>query len=139
MRCFLVVAHKTVIDDHVLEMVEEVMSEEQVRFHLIVPVRHPTDRAWTEGEIDAVAARQLAAGIDRFRELGAIVTGEVGDANPVEAVEHYLRRGEPADEIILSTLPIGRSNWLKLNVPSRMKRAVSIPVRHVVAIRASAS
>lgn len=138
MRCFLVVAHKTVIDDHLIAMVEEVMREEQVRFHLIVPVQHPHDHTWSEGEIEAAAAARLGEAIERFRSIGAIVTGEVGDANPVEAVEHYLRRGEKADEIIVSTLPRGRSTWLKLDVPSRMKRAVTVPVRHLVAERAPA-
>ena len=62
------------------------------------------------------------------------MSGEVGDSNPVEAVEHAIRRdGDDAfDGVIVSTLPHGISKWLGLDVPSRLKRRTGLDVRHVI-------
>jgi hypothetical protein len=99
-----------------------------------VPVRHPRGGAWSEGKVQAAARRRLDEGLAAFREIGADVTGEVGDANPVYAVGTALR--SPPDGgwagIVVSTLPPGASRWLGLDVVSRLKR-FDLPVVHLVA------
>ena len=36
------------------------------------------------------------------------------------------------DEVIVSTLPTGSSRWLGLDLPHRLEKLTSVPVRHVV-------
>lgn len=62
-----------------------------------------------------------------LRDLGVEASGEIGAKDPVEAA-HDAIRGNPVDEVILSTLPAGISRWLGQDAPSRLKAALSVPV-----------
>lgn len=79
-----------------------------------------------------MAARRLAEGLERFRELGADADGEVGDGRPMDAIADALR-GNAFDEVILVTFPPGLSRWLRQDLPSRVLRTFSLPVTHLVA------
>jgi hypothetical protein len=140
MRTYLVVAHRTLVEDHLLDHVRSLCERGECRFHLLVPVTHPRDHAWSDGEVEGVARRRLDEGLAAFRAIGAEVTGEVGDANPVYAVATALRR-VPADGgwagILVSTLPAGRSRWLRLDAVSRITREFDMPVTHLVAAPAA--
>jgi GABA permease len=147
MQTYLVVAHRTLVGEHLLDHVRSLCAEdpdETCRFYLVVPVTHPRDHAWSEGEVDAAAHRRLDEGLEAFRALGVDATGEVGDANPVYAVSTALRHRPFGDDewdgIIVSTLAPGVSHWLGLDVVSRVKREFDIPVTHLIApkVRADA-
>lgn len=140
MRSYLVVAHRTLVEDHLLDHVRSLSAEGDCTFHLVVPVRHPRDHAWTDGEVEAAARRRLDEGLAAFRAIGADVTGEVGDANPVYAVGVAMRAHPEADwaGIVVSTLPPGVSRWLGLDAVSRIEREYERPVTHLVAARAPA-
>jgi hypothetical protein len=101
-------------------------------------VHHPSG-AWSDGSTDAAAQSVVAEGIALFAAHGIDATGEIGDANPVYAAETVLRRGQHFDEVLLSTLPPGPSRWLHLDVPARMRKAVTIPVTHLIAERETTS
>ena len=138
MRRYLIVAHKTLGGDHLLDHVRSLRAEGPCRFLLLVPQEHPTDHPWTEGEVAATARRKLQEGLDRFHDEGIIADGEIGDANPVYAVSSVIRREGPGGftEIILSTLPPGPSRWLRWDVPSRLRREhPELPITHLVAER----
>jgi hypothetical protein len=140
MRTYLVVAHRTLVEDHLLDHVRTLCAGGECRFHLVVPVQHPRDHAWTDGEVEAAAQRRLDEGLAAFRAVGAEVTGEIGDANPVYAVNAALR-GQPETEwegVIVSTLPPKLSRWLRLDVVSRLTYQLDLPVTHLVATRAPA-
>jgi hypothetical protein len=47
------------------------------------------------------------------------------------AIEDELRRF-PADELIVSTHPPGRSNWLEGGLVQRAREELEIPVSHVI-------
>jgi hypothetical protein len=74
--------------------------------------------------------------LKQFADIGAEVTGEVGDARPIAAIADALLRAR-FDGIILSTLPPGRSEWLRQDLPARVARRFGLPVQHVVATRAN--
>ncbi len=139
-RC-LVVAHRTLIGDHLLDEVRHRIDQGPCRFHLLVPVRHPSDKPWSDGQVRRAALDRLEDGLEVFRSIGAEVDGEIGDVDPVVAIAAVERQarlaGDPFDEVILSTLPMGPSKWLGLDVLTRVRARISVPVTHLVADRAT--
>jgi hypothetical protein len=134
MRRYLVVANRTVGGMHLVYKVRECMTSGPCRFHIVVPASHPVgDLTWTEGQDRASAEVRLVEAMARLRESGAVVTGEVGDTSPMEAISDVLRR-EPFDEIIVSTLPPGFSRWLRQDLPTRVRKQFGLPVHHVVGV-----
>lgn len=133
MRRYLVVANRTLGGEHLLDAVRLRMHDGPSEFHVVVPASHPSS-AWTDGQVIAMAEKRLEEALKRFRDLGATVTGEVGDASPVRAIGDVLLR-EPVDEVILSTLPPGPSRWLRQDVVHRVQRNYDVPVTHIVAER----
>jgi hypothetical protein len=78
------------------------------------------------------AREVLAQALPRLSEAaGSEVTGSIGDAEPLMAVEDAVNLGH-YDEIIVSTLPLGISRWIKLDLVSKV-RALGLPVTHVAA------
>lgn len=128
---YLVVANQTLGGEHLIDKVRECVSAGSCSFYVVVPATVPADHLWTEGEVQAKARSRLDRALARFRELGAEAAGEVGDPNPILAIEDAIR-GRAIDEIILSTLPPGPSKWLKLDLPHRVREHFGLPVSHVV-------
>ena len=118
----LVVAHKTAATQPLLDAVRERVQRGPSTFTLLVPnpahglhkVVDPEDQQASEAQTvinDALPALSEAA--------GAPVEGIVGDADPVAAVHDAINlRG--FDEVIVSTLPVRLSRWLKLDLPSKV-------------------
>ena len=79
-------------------------------------------RAAAQGRLD----RSLAA----LRESGIQAHGQVGDADPVQAIEDALRTFG-AEEVIISTHPEGRSNWLERGVVSTARERFQLPITHI--------
>jgi hypothetical protein len=74
----------------------------------------------------------LADALPKLSEAaGSKVTGSVGDSEPLMAIQDAVNLGD-YDEIIISTLPLGVSRWLKLDLVSKT-RALGLPVTHVLA------
>jgi nucleotide-binding universal stress UspA family protein len=92
------------------------------------PLRH-----WASDEDPARAAAQqrLEASLQRLRENGIEASGEVGDAEPLQAIEDAVRTFGP-DEIIISTHPEGRSHWLERGVVIGARERFAVPITHVV-------
>jgi hypothetical protein len=134
MRRYLVVANQTLGGGQLLQLLRQ-LAETPATFHVLVPATPPTDHLWTEAEAQSIARSHLETALDRFRRLGAEeVTGEVGDARPMQAIDDVLSR-EAFDEIVLSTLPPRLSRWLKLDLIHRVRSTYGIPVRHVISHR----
>jgi hypothetical protein len=132
MPAYLIVANQTLGGAELIDHVRALAEDESCSFHLVVPATPPKEHlTWTEGEAHAIAEQRLAEGIDRLRSLGAEVTGEVGDASPMLAVDDALR-DRTVDGIVVTTLPVGVSRWLKLSLPDRLARRHGVPVRHIV-------
>jgi len=138
MARYLVVGNVTLTGDHLLEMIRDRAGDGPCQVHLLVPAGHEVT-TWRAHDHDtdlAQASERLREALARFGALdGVEVTGEVGDASPVEAVGDIVRNGRPFDEVILSTLPSGPSRWLRLDVPARIERTCGVAVTHVVARR----
>ncbi len=66
-----------------------------------------------------------------MRAAGMTARGEIGDSDPVQAIDDALRTFGP-DEIVISTHPEGRSNWLERGVVEHARERFDVPVTHVV-------
>jgi hypothetical protein len=133
MERYLVVANRTLGGEHLVDELQSRLRAGPCRFHVVVPVTPVVEHgSWNEGHSRAEAQKRLDVALVRFRELGAEVTGELGDPSPVLAIRDAVRV-QQFDEIILSTLPPGVSRWLKLDLPHRVERDFGLPVTHVVA------
>jgi hypothetical protein len=130
----LVVAHQTAANSALLGAVHERAQRGPVRFHMIVP-RQPHGMHKVVDPIDAggrEANTVLEDALPRLSEAaGQEVTGSVGDSEPLMALHDAVNLGH-YDEIIISTLPLGISRWLKLDLVSKAK-AIGLPVTHVTA------
>jgi hypothetical protein len=71
-------------------------------------------------EIGVEEARQVPRdALPRLSEAaGSEVTGDIGDLEPQIAIQDALNRGH-YDEIIVSTLPVGLSRWVKHDLVSK--------------------
>ncbi|MBV8431348.1 MAG: hypothetical protein JO244_09315 [Solirubrobacterales bacterium] len=130
----LVVAHQTAATRPLLDAVRARAQEGPATFYLVVPQQpHGLDRLMDPQDHGREAAeRALAEALPKLSQAaGSEVTGQVGDAEPLAAVEDAVNLGD-YDEIIISTLPLGVSRWLRLDLISKV-RALGLPVTHVLA------
>ena len=130
MKRVLVVANKTLCEQHLIDALRARQAAGPARFHLLVPASHPAG-AWTDADTEREARARLEEILDTLAVAAIPAVGEIGDASPVTAVDDLLRR-ESFDEIIVSTLPSGISRWMSQNVVRRLGR-FGLPVTHVVA------
>ena len=128
MRHYLVVANQTLKQPELSEKIRTCIEAGPCDFFLLVPAtRTHGPVRWTPADAFAVARRRLESALERFRALGADVVGDVGDPSPVVAIGELLRR-RSFDALILSTLPVGPSQWLRGDVPARIDQLFGIPV-----------
>jgi hypothetical protein len=132
MRSYLIVANQTLGGEHLWEEVRARMQEGDCRFHVLVPAAYdPNSWSWSEEQAEAEARARLERALGRLHDVGTEADGEVGDIRTIDATLDALRE-HAYDEIIISTLPPGASRWLKMDLVSRLRRAVDIPVTHVI-------
>jgi hypothetical protein len=129
----LVVANRTAGSDELLEALRERAAGSAVKFHLVVPAtaRGVSWVADMNAGTDA-AEHDLDGALERLRGAGLEVDGEIGDPDPVAAVQDAANQGS-YDEVIVSTLHKHLSRWLKLDLPSKAAHATGLPVTHVEA------
>jgi hypothetical protein len=130
----LVVAHQTAATPGLLDAVRERAQRSPATFHLVVPQQAHGIHKVIDPEDSGVdeAQRVLDAALPKLSEAaGHDVTGGIGDAEPLMAIQDAVNLGE-FDEIIISTLPLGISRWLKLDLVSKA-RGLGMPVTHVAA------
>ena len=128
MRHYLVVANQTLKQPELSEKIRTCIEAGPCDFFLLVPAtRTHGPVRWTPADAVAVARRRLESALERFRALGADIVGDVGDPSPVAAIGELLRR-RSFDALILSTLPVGPSQWLRGDVPARIEQLFGVPV-----------
>jgi hypothetical protein len=128
----LVVANETVAGRALRgEIVSRATLESDVL--VVCPALNSPLRHWASDEdgARAEAERRLSASLSALAAEGVGARGEVGDADPVQAMDDALRTFG-ADEIVISTHPPGRSNWLEKEVIGRARERYPVPITHVV-------
>jgi hypothetical protein len=132
-RHILVIANETVAGKALLDEVAYRARGYDADVLIVAPALTSPVRFWAS-DVDSArdAARErLDASLAALASVGVRARGEVGDADPLQAIEDALRTFG-ADEIIVSTHPPGRSNWLERDVVRRAREAFDLPITHVV-------
>ena len=132
-RRILVVANETVGGRTLQDVIRDRAEGFREDVLVVTPALNTPLKHWLSDEDDARAAAQqrLDASVARLREAGVNVRGEVGDGDPLQAIEDALRTFG-ADEIVISTHPEGRSHWLERGIVASARERFSARVTHVV-------
>jgi Universal stress protein family len=131
-RRILVVANETVAGRALRdEVVRRAGGDADVL--VVCPALNSPIRHWASDEDGARAAaeQRLEESLSALAAEGVAARGEVGDADPVQAMDDALRTFG-ADEIVISTHPPGRSNWLEKAVIEKAGERYPVPITHVV-------
>ena len=138
-RRILVIANETVGGDELLALLGLKAESVEEEMLLVCPALNSRVRTWTSDEDPARAEAQerLDASLARLSAAGVSARGEIGDGDPLQALEDALREF-PADEIVVSTHPPGRSHWLEQGVVEQARLRYDVPVTHVVVDLAAA-
>ena len=124
----LVVANVTAGRGDLRARMKEVAAEaDDMLFIVVVPLQ-----AHGDGRAAAVARARLGNTLDKMRREGLLVAGMVGDPDPYTATMNALQFYK-VSRIIVSTLPVTRSGWLRADLITRVRKASNIDVEHIVA------
>jgi hypothetical protein len=129
----LVVANRTAESPELLDALRTRTLQGPCVFTLLVPST-PHGISWAAdmhagGE---EAEQHRRAFVEELREEGLNVgEAKVGDPDPLAAIQDECNFGD-YDELIVSTLPLHISKWLRVDLPRKAKAATGLPVTHVV-------
>jgi hypothetical protein len=129
----LVVANRTAESPELLEALQARTVQGPCEFTLLVPST-PQGLAWATDTHagDEAAEAHRHAFVEELRREGLDMAGaRVGDPDALAAIQDECNFNE-YDEVIVSTLPLHVSRWLKLDLPSKARAATGLPVTHVV-------
>jgi hypothetical protein len=132
-RRILVIANETVGGERLRDEIHSRSEGYDEHVLVVTPALNTHLRHWASDEDNArvEAQKRLDASLARLRAAGIDAKGEVGDAEPVQAMEDALRLFG-ADEIIISTHPEGRSHWLEKGIVETARERFAVPITHVV-------
>ena len=117
----LVVANRTVDSPELLDALRLRAESGPIHVTMLAPSTY-AERAEVQRRMERAAAHLDAAGVDS--------EAMVGDADPIVAVQEAWDPGR-YDEVVVSTLAVGASRWLQIDLPHRVARLTDCQVRHV--------
>jgi GABA permease len=129
----LVVANETVGGPELLSEIRERSAGRKARVLVVCPALNSPLRHWVSDEDQARtnAQARLDDSLASMRAAGLAAEGEIGDGDPIQAIEDAVRTFQP-DELVISTHPVGRSHWLERGVVDKARERFALPVTHVV-------
>jgi hypothetical protein len=122
MRRYMILANQTLGGDELVQFVRDRAAEDECEFRVVVPA-HPEEGRRLAGE-------QLKGSLKRLTDAGLPAEGQIGDPDPMVAVEEALGRWQ-VDEIVVATLPPRLSRWMHQDLPRRLEQRFGLPVTHV--------
>jgi hypothetical protein len=132
-RRILVIANETVGGRALRDLIQERSRGVREEVLVVTPALNSPLRHWTSDEDGArgAAQKRLEASLASLRASGVDARGEIGDSDPLQAIEDGIRTFAP-DELIISTHPPERSHWLERGVVEGARERFALPVTHVV-------
>jgi hypothetical protein len=132
-RRILVIANETVGGEELLSAISTLALSEKSRFLVVCPALNSRLRTYTSDEDPAreAAQQRLDETLARLASVGIEAGGEIGDGDPLVAIDDAVRTFGPS-EIVISTHPPGRSNWLERGIVDSVRARYEVEVTHVV-------
>src|SRR5262245_43830510 len=129
----LVIANETVGGEELFEAIKQRVQGVRAQVFVVCPALNSKLRHWVSDEDQARTAAQhrLDVSLDAMQEAGIEARGQIGDSDPLQAIEDGIRIFAP-DELIISTHPEGRSHWLERGIVESTRERFALPVTHVV-------
>lgn len=129
----LVVANETVGGGTLRDELVRRASGRRSEVLVVAPALNSVIRHWASDEDGArdAARERVRDSVGRLAAAGLDVRGDIGDSEPLQAIEDALRTFG-ADEIVISTHPEGRSHWLEQGLVEEARTRFSCPITHVV-------
>jgi nucleotide-binding universal stress UspA family protein len=126
----LVVANETVEGNVLIEIVRDVALSRDANVFVVAPALNSRLRHWMSDSDCAHSAAQqrLENTLARLRGAGVRASGEVGDADPLRAIEDAIHVF-PADEIVIGTTPRSGRTGSRTTSSHARARASSYPSR----------
>jgi hypothetical protein len=120
----LVVANQTILSPELLDRIRERAAAGPASFLIVAPQ--------SDGVAQPEADRRLRRALSVLRVENIDVHGQVVHPDPFTAAMEAVN-DERIDEIIVSTLPGGKSGWMRRDLIERLRNDSGLPVEHVVA------
>jgi hypothetical protein len=129
----LVIANETVGGEELLAAIKHKVEGVRAQVFVVCPALNSKLRHWVSDEDQARidAQNRLDHSLAVMHDAGIEARGQIGDGDPLLAIEDGIRIFAP-DELIISTHPEGRSNWLERGIVDSTRERFAIPVTHVV-------
>jgi hypothetical protein len=116
-----------------LEQIQANANGDGVEVRVVVPAVEATPLRHTMGDIEGPreqAEERLEQNLKALRDGGAVVSGEVGDPDPVQAAQDALLKA-PADEVLIFTHAEGQAEWYEKGLNERAEESIEPPLRVV--------
>lgn len=129
----LVVTNETAAGGELHDALRDRAGEPGAEILVVAPALNSRLRHWMSDTDPARrnAEVRLERCLAQLSDAGLQASGRVGDADPLQAIEDALAVFA-ADEIVISTHPEGRSNWLARDLVGRARARFGVPVVHIV-------
>ena len=118
----VVVANQTLTSQTLIDEIRARNADGLWSFELVVPVEDG-DRV--------IAQRRLATTLAILAEYGVSATGRVADGDVVEVAAQAATAAE-AHEVIVATLPLSESAWMRSDSVDKIRKATGAPISHVL-------
>ena len=132
-RRILVIAEQVLAGEELRRQLLQTASGPGVELDLLAPVMASRAHHWAS-DVDRErqeAQARLEASLAWAAEQGFAAKGEVGDPDPLVAIEDELR-DSGADELIIVTHRRARTSWLAKRMLGHLTRELEMPVREIV-------
>jgi GABA permease len=132
-RRILVIANETVTGRVLHEAIRFRARNVRGEVLVVVPALNSRVRHWMS-DVDGArraAEERLGRSLERLAAAGIQARGQIGDADPMQAIADALGVFA-ADEIIIATHPETCSHWLARDLVSRARERFDQPVLHIV-------
>lgn len=127
MVSYLVVANQTLAGSALIPLIADRAAREAATVHVLVPATDPAHESPpAPGTASENAQRRLDEALESLANAGVQATGEVGVADPIQAIRDALKTGS-FTELMISTFPPGFSRWLHGDLPHRAVREFNLP------------